>query len=110
MYMLSFLVPEQSLEAVKNAIFLTGSGTIDAYTNCAWQTLGEGQFMPLAGSNAFIGEINKLEKVAEYKVEIICTEEQIRNAVTALKQAHPYETPAYQVIKIETDFNENKVS
>lgn len=104
MYMLSFLVPEQSLEAVKNAIFLTGAGTIDAYTHCAWQTLGEGQFMPLVGSNAFIGEINKLEKVAEYKVEIICTEEQIRNAVTALKQAHPYETPAYQVIKIETDF------
>ena len=60
--------------------------------------------MPLVGSNAFIGEINKLEKVAEYKVEVICTEEQIRNAVTALKQAHPYETPAYQVIKIETDF------
>ena len=42
MYMLSFLVPEQSLEVVKNAIFLTGAGTIDAYTHCAWQTLGEG--------------------------------------------------------------------
>lgn len=66
--------------------------------------LGEGQFMPLAGSNAFIGEINKLEKVAEYKVEIICTEEQIRNAVTALKKAHPYETPAYRTRGAHQDY------
>lgn len=105
MYILSFLVPEQSVEAVKSAIFLTGAGSIDTYTQCAWQTLGEGQFMPLVGSNAFIGEINKLEKVPEYKVEIVCTETQIRQAVAALKQAHPYETPAYQVIKIETGFS-----
>ena len=102
MYILSFLVPEQALESVKNAIFSIGAGNVGSYSHCAWQTLGEGQFMPLAGSNAFIGEINKLEKVAEYKVEIVCTEEQIRDAVIALKQAHPYETPAYQVIRMET--------
>jgi len=104
MYVLSFLVPEQSLETVKNAIFMTGAGRIDAYQHCAWQTLGEGQFMPLSGSNPFIGETNRLEKVAEYKVEIVCTKEQIKNAVMALKEAHPYEAPAYQVIRIETDF------
>jgi structural hemagglutinin/hemolysin toxin protein RtxA len=104
MYLLSFLVPKQGLDSVKNAIFSTGAGRIEAYSHCAWQTLGEGQFMPLVGSNAFIGEVNKLEKVEEYKVEIVCTKEQISAAVLALKQAHPYETPAYYVIKMETDF------
>lgn len=104
MYMLYFLVPETHLDAVKNAIFSVGAGSVGNYMHCAWQTLGEGQFIPLSGSNAFIGEINKLEKVSEYKVEIICTKQQIKAAVAALKQAHPYETPSYQVVRLETIF------
>jgi len=101
MYILFFLVPATHLEITKNAIFATGAGSVGNYSHCAWQTLGEGQFMPLSGSNAFIGEMHKLEKVTEYKVEIMCTKEQIYDAVAALKRAHPYETPAYQVLRVE---------
>lgn len=101
MYMLCFFVPEAQVELVKNAIFATGAGSIGHYQHCAWQTLGEGQFMPLAGSNAFIGNVNQVERVAEYKVEIVCTEEQIKAAVAALKKAHPYETPSYQAFRFE---------
>ena len=101
MYTLSFLAPETHLDVIKNAIFAVGAGSIGNYSHCAWQTLGEGQFMPLSGSNAFIGEINKLEKISEYKVEIICTEEQIQDAVAALKLTHPYEKPSYQVFRME---------
>lgn len=101
MYLLSFLAPETHLDVIKNAIFVTGAGHIGNYSHCAWQTLGEGQFMPLAGSNAFIGEINQLEKIPEYKVEIVCTQEQIEDAVAALKLSHPYETPSYQVVRLE---------
>ena len=99
--MLFFLVPETHLEIVKNAIFETGAGQIGDYKHCAWQTLGTGQFMPLSGSNAFIGGINQLEKVPEYKLEIVCSQAQIKPAVDALKEAHPYETPAYHVIRCE---------
>lgn len=100
-YILSFLVPETHLEAVKDAIFAVGAGQIGLYSHCAWQTLGKGQFLPLQGSHAFVGTINILEKVEEYKVEIACTEQQIQAAVDALKLAHPYETPAYHVTKCE---------
>src|SRR3989338_1909320 len=99
MYTLSFLAPESHLDLIKNAIFAVGAGSIDNYSHCAWQTLGEGQFIPRPGSNAFIGELNTLEKIPEYKVEIICTDEQIRAAVEALKIAHPYESPSYQVLR-----------
>ncbi|MDF1678427.1 MAG: NGG1p interacting factor NIF3 [Legionellaceae bacterium] len=102
MYILFCLVPETHLETVKNAIFETGAGQIGHYKHCAWQTLGTGQFMPLSGSNAFIGEVNRLEHVSEYKVEIVCTEAQLKPAVAALLKAHPYATPAYHVIKCET--------
>lgn len=101
MYILCFFVPPNHIEKVKEAIFATGAGSIGHYSHCAWQTLGEGQFMPLPGSDAYIGETNQLEKVSEYKVEIVCTVTQIVEAVRALKQSHPYETPAYHVLRCE---------
>ena len=104
MYKICLFVPKTHLEIVKNAIFEAGAGAIGNYSNCSWEILGEGQFTPFNGSNAFIGEINKLEKVAEYKVETICENEHIHQVILALKKAHPYETPAYEVWKLE-DFN-----
>ena len=73
MYNISFYVPEDYTEQVKTALFDAGAGRIGDYLHCAWQTKGTGQFMPLQGSNAFIGEINCLEKVVEYKVEMMCS-------------------------------------
>lgn len=101
MYKICLHVPETHLENVKNAIFEAGAGTMGNYSHCSWEILGEGQFMPLIGSNAFIGEINQLEKVAEYKVETICTHDCIHEVIAALKKAHPYETPSYEVYKLE---------
>src|SRR3990167_2831179 len=101
MYKISFYVPENNVEQVKEALFDAGAGRIGQYASCAWQVKGEGQFMPLNGSNACIGEMNRLEKVTEYKVEMVCSEEFIHAAIAALKTTHPYETPAYHVILCE---------
>ncbi|MBI5448032.1 MAG: NGG1p interacting factor NIF3 [Gammaproteobacteria bacterium] len=99
MYIFCFFVPETHLEIVKKAVFEAGAGKVGHYTQCAWQTCGEGQFMPLSGSHAFVGEVNQLEKIREYKVEMVCSKEKMKAVVRALKQAHPYEEPAYQVFK-----------
>lgn len=101
MFKLSFFVPETHLEAVKQAVFVTGAGKIGGYDQCCWQVLGEGQFRPLPGSDPFLGELSKLELVNEYKVEMVCGEADIAAAVEALKVAHPYETPAYGVTRLE---------
>lgn len=101
MYKICFYVPTNHTDSVKNALFKAGAGKIGNYSCCAWQTLGEGQFMPLSGSNAFIGSVDEIEKVAECKVELVCDDKHIKAAITALKNAHPYEEPAYQVWKLE---------
>ena len=101
MYQLSFYVPESHLEKVKQAVFATGAGKIGDYDNCCWQVLGQGQFRSLPGSDPFIGEQGKLEAVAEYKIELICSDELIRAAVDALRGAHPYEEPAFHVTRLE---------
>ncbi len=97
LYMLCFHVPDTHIEEVKKAIFTAGAGKIGDYDCCSWQVLGQGQFKPLEGSNPYIGDINQIKTVKEYKVETVCDEQYIHEVVHALKKAHPYETPSYQI-------------
>ncbi|KAA1171193.1 NGG1p interacting factor NIF3 [Marinobacter salinexigens] len=101
MYKLCYFVPESHLEETKIALFEAGAGRIGDYDRCAWQCLGQGQFRPLDGSDPFLGKVGEIEKVREYKVELVCADERIADAVLALKQAHPYEEPAYEVYRLE---------
>lgn len=102
MYQLVFYVPESHCEHVKSALFKAGAGKIGDYDSCAWQVLGQGQFRPLKNSHAFIGEVDQLERLAEYRVEMVCEKALIKVALQALINAHPFETPAYSVIEIKS--------
>ncbi|ANC02046.1 MULTISPECIES: hypothetical protein [Pseudomonas] len=97
MHKLAFFVPASHVEVVKAAVFAAGGGRIGDYDHCAWQTLGQGQFRPLDGSQPFLGQVGQVEVVEEWKVELVVADEQVRQVVAALKQSHPYETPAYEV-------------
>lgn len=99
MYSVVFYVPEENLETVKEALFAAGAGKIGDYQRCAWQVQGTGQFCPMPGADPYIGTVDKLEKVNEYKVEMVCEEQNILAVLQALKKAHPYEEPAYFVTK-----------
>jgi len=97
MYQIVCYIPETHLEQVKDALFDAGAGQVGDYDCCAWQSKGEGQFRPLAGSNPFLGERDKVEKVVEYRVELVCTDAHLTQAIAAMLMAHPYEEPAYSV-------------
>jgi len=101
MYKLSFFVPDSHVDRVKSAVFAAGGGRIGDYDHCAWQVKGLGQFRPLNGSQPFIGQTGQVEQVEEWKVELVVANELIRLVVAALKQSHPYETPAYEVWRLE---------
>jgi hypothetical protein len=100
MYQLCFYVPESHLEQVKDAVFRAGGGKYKAYDQAAWQTSGTGQFCPLDGAQPFIGRTGQVERVEEYKVELIVQPEFITPVVKALLESHPYEEPAYTVIGV----------
>ena len=99
MFFITFYVPEDHSEKVKEAMFLAGAGTIGNYRRCSFEYKGVGQFEPLNGSDPFIGKLGELERVPELKVEMVCAEGCLSAAISALKMSHPYETPAYHVIK-----------
>ncbi|GGB36225.1 hypothetical protein GCM10011502_06610 [Oceanisphaera marina] len=97
MYKLVFFVPESHLAEVKAAVFATGAGKIGDYEQCCFETRGTGQFRPLANATPFIGQAGALEQVAEVRVELVCDDALIRPAIAALRKAHPYEEPAFDV-------------
>lgn len=101
MFKICVYIPENSVEKVKQALFEAGAGRIGNYDSCCWQTTGVGQFRPLENSNPAIGSINQLERVNEIKVELVCADELVEQAIAAMKQSHPYEEPAYDVWRLE---------
>jgi hypothetical protein len=104
MYKLCFYVPDTHIETVKQAVFDAGAGRIGDYDSCCWQVLGEGQFRPLSGSQPFLGQQGKLERVPEYRVEMVCEAANISAAVAALLASHPYQEPAWDVVALVTEF------
>jgi len=100
MYKITFYVPVTHVEIVKSALFAAGAGRIGDYDCCAWQVLGVGQFRPLTGATPFLGQIGEVEQVAEYKVEMVCAQTVLTAVMSALKASHPYEQPAYDVVKL----------
>jgi len=104
MYKLNYYVPVDAKEKTKEALFNIGVGRFDNYENCSWESLGQGQFKPIANANPTVGKLDILEVLDEYKVEMICSDELIELAVHTLKKIHPYEEVAYEVFKME-EFN-----
>jgi len=102
MYKLIFFVPESHVDIVKQSLFDIGAGKIGDYSSCAWQTLGEGQFLATPGCHPAVGAVGQVEKIAEYRVEMVCKVELIHKAVDALKASHPFEEPAYDIVQLVT--------
>lgn len=100
MLQLTFYVPCNYLEKVKDALFDAGAGRIGNYDRCSWQTLGKGQYRPLDGSNPTIGKKGITEKIIEYKVEMVLDKKDLKNVIKQLKESHPYEEPAYFVTEL----------
>ncbi|EON68899.1 hypothetical protein W97_08157 [Coniosporium apollinis CBS 100218] len=104
-FKLIFTVPQSSLAKCKAAIFAAGAGSYPGpggYTEVCFTMPGTGQFRPGKAANPSIGSSGELEQVEEVRCETLCVGQEVaKKAVQALKSAHPYEEPAYEVYKLE---------
>ena len=90
-------VPEEALDAVRDALFAVGAGRIGAYTRCSWYTTGTGTFLGGEASEPTVGEKGREERVPELRLETVFPAELHEEIVEALRRAHPYEEPAFDV-------------
>jgi hypothetical protein len=90
-------VPAEALGAVRDAVFAAGAGRIGDYERCSWFTEGTGTFLGGAGTNPVAGRSGVEERVREYRLETVFPEERLDEIVAALRGAHPYEEPAFDI-------------
>ena len=90
-------MPREALDATRDAVFAAGAGRIGDYERCSWYAAGTGTYLGGEGTNPTLGEAGREERVAELRVETVVRDDRLEDVVAALKQAHPYEEPAYDV-------------
>lgn len=99
LYQIAVFVPRSEMTDVATAAFAAGAGKIGNYENCINDYDVSGQFKPLTGSNPTFGEVGKLHKTVERKLEFFVESFHLNAVIEAIRKAHPYETPVYTVNK-----------
>ena len=90
-------VPADALDAVRDAVFAAGAGRIGEYERCSWYTEGTGTFFGGEGTSPTLGERGREERVPELRLETVFPANRHGDVVAALRRAHPYEEPAFDV-------------
>jgi dinuclear metal center YbgI/SA1388 family protein len=93
-------VPHAAAGRVVDALAGAGAGAIGDYTRCAWTTTGTGTFRPEDGATPAIGSVGRIEEVGETRVELVLPRARRAAVVAALRSAHPYEEPAFDVFEL----------
>ena len=93
-------VPREALDDVREALFAAGAGRIGEYERCSWYTEGTGTFLGGEGTKPDVGRAGREERVAELRLETVFPAEKQDDVVAALRSAHPYEEPAFDVYEL----------
>jgi hypothetical protein len=90
-------VPREALDRVRSALFDAGAGRIGKYEHCSWYAAGTGTFLAGEDTSPTIGERGREQRVSELRLETVFPEERQEEVIAALREAHPYEEPAFDV-------------
>jgi hypothetical protein len=81
-------------------MFAAGAGHIGQYRECSFRLAGTGTFFGSEGANPSVGEKGRREEVAEWRLEVLCPDRFVESVVAAMRSAHSYEEPAYDVYSL----------
>jgi hypothetical protein len=90
-------VPREALDSLREALFKAGAGRIGDYERCSWYTEGTGTFLAGESSSPSVGQPGREQRVAELRLETVYPAEREAEVVAALRRAHPYEEPAFDL-------------
>ena len=90
-------VPPAAAEGLRAALFAAGAGKIGDHACCSWSVTGPGQFLPEQGAHPAVGNVGEVERIAEDRVEVLAPPARRAAVLAALRAAHPFEEPAFDV-------------
>lgn len=100
LYKLVTFVPHAQAEQVREALFAAGAGQIGRYHKASFNSMGTGTFEAQAGANPFVGGVGQLQEEPETRIEVVLESWKRSAVLSALTQAHPYETVAYDLLAL----------
>lgn len=89
--------PSSHSDKVRDAMKNGGAGIIGNYSDCSFTVKGVGRYKPNPGAKPFLGEVGKLEKIEEEKIEMVCPVEKVEAVLGEVKKVHPYEEPNIEI-------------
>jgi dinuclear metal center YbgI/SA1388 family protein len=101
-YKIVVFVPDQDLGRVADAVFAAGAGHIGQYSQCSFRLAGTGTFFGSEAANPSVGQKGRREEVSEWRLEVVCPHNALRQVIAAMRRAHSYEEPAYDVYALHT--------
>ncbi len=107
LYKIVVYAPRTHTQSLSDAIFRTGAGEIGNYSKCSFTVSGEGSFFPKEGADPYIGKCGELEILAEDKIEVMAKDVELESVIKAIKENHPYEEPAYDIIEVEQKYTKS---
>jgi putative NIF3 family GTP cyclohydrolase 1 type 2 len=100
-YKLVVFVPDADLGRVSDAVFAAGAGVIGQYNECSYRLAGTGTFYGTPSTNPTVGQKGRREEVAEWRLEVVVPERLLGPVVSAMRKAHSYEEPAFDVYPLK---------
>ena len=99
-------VPVAHLSKVRKALFNAGTGNFGNYSEVSFSSEGLGTYTANEKANPFLGEIGQNHEEAERRIEVIFPIHSQRKVINTLKEAHPYEEVAYDIIPLANEYDE----
>ncbi len=94
-------VPAAQVDSLAAALFAAGAGRIGDYQQCSYRVSGQGTFFGADETNPAVGKRGRLERVNEIRIEVVLPRASLPEVVAALRSAHPYEEPAFDLYPLE---------
>ena len=94
------IVPESHADLIRKVMGDAGAGKTEHYSHGSFSVKGTSRFIPESGSHPFIGKENQVETVIEERIETICSRENLKKVIAAIKEAHPYEETIIDIFPI----------
>ncbi|HZD60120.1 MAG TPA: Nif3-like dinuclear metal center hexameric protein [Anaerolineae bacterium] len=101
MFKLVVFVPKENVDEMVSALGNAGGGVIGDYSHCTFRTEGTGTFYPMLGAHPYLGAVGELNRVDEYRLEILVSPDKIERAIHTMLEVHPYEEVAYDIYEVK---------
>ena len=96
-------VPLDNADAVRIAFGEAGTGVIGEYSYCSFSVTGTGRFTPSDNAHPHVGQTGQENSVTEERIEVVCDKSTAKQAISAMRAAHPYEEVAFDIYPLITE-------